>query len=230
MVSPDFQGVFEMRRQKITRPAQIKLKTNDNHKHYFALCCLLALVCLSLCGCRRCKEMQPENAEQRTLRQLSYLRDFIIDQIVFEEPLPFQLPDGDRKVLELWLANRRDKHIEEYDEDGKDMFEGALGRAEYLVKHQPSGELHLVDIWNNPLKYQGPAEDPKYVFRLYSVGPNGKDENGGGDDIDASRTYKGILSYFEDPKFDGNTYRKYKNQLTLIREKNGTLYYKIRHP
>jgi len=52
-------------------------------------------------------------------------------------------------------------------------------------------ELRLIDYWGHRVVYQCPADDPTYAFRLYSIGPNGIDEGGKGDDIDASRPMTG---------------------------------------
>jgi len=42
--------------------------------------------------------------------------------------------------------------------------------------------LHT-DPWGHPITYRFPARDPMCEFELYSKGPNGRDEQGGGDDV-----------------------------------------------
>ena len=43
--------------------------------------------------------------------------------------------------------------------------------------------INFKDFWNNPLIYKYPSKNPKYLFELYSKGPNGIDEQMQGDDI-----------------------------------------------
>jgi hypothetical protein len=43
--------------------------------------------------------------------------------------------------------------------------------------------INWKDFWNNQLIYKYPSKNPKYLFELYSVGPNGIDEHMQGDDI-----------------------------------------------
>ena len=124
------------------------------------------------------------------------------------------------------MDERREKYIAEY-EDGGEFFLMVMFKARFLVEDESSPTIRLVDTWGNRLKYSCPAKDVKLVFRLYSTGPNGIDENGGGDDIDGSRTYKSLSGYFTDDSFDGNTYRKYRDHLKIIR-RNGDIL--IHHP
>jgi hypothetical protein len=44
----------------------------------------------------------------------------------------------------------------------------------------------ILDPWGRPYVY-APAQEPGGTFALHSTGPNGKDENGGGDDIGGGR-------------------------------------------
>jgi len=83
-------------------------------------------------------------------------------------------------------------------------------------------------------KSTGPGAEPQLdpqilpkshkIFVLYSVGENGTDEKGTGDDVVYAYEYKQMIHHFEDPDFNGNTYRKYRGRLTLNQEG------KIRHP
>ena len=43
----------------------------------------------------------------------------------------------------------------------------------------------LLDTWGNPFVYVCPVDRRKDLFRLYSCGPDGKDDSGQGDDIAA---------------------------------------------
>lgn len=53
----------------------------------------------------------------------------------------------------------------------------------FTPSHQKlSGKGELLDVWGNPFQYVGEGRSGR---KLYSCGPNGKDEGGGGDDISA---------------------------------------------
>ena len=136
--------------------------------------CGLGLVVVT--GCWRVVEtvgLTPAEVTQKMLRDLSF---FFLHESDVDD-----LPQGDVQALDGWF-NRK-------------MAEDGLLRVdietELLVRYAPQwvqkdGSISLADAWRRKLVYQCPAEDPRYVARLYSVGPNGVDENGGGDDIDAS--------------------------------------------
>jgi len=103
-----------------------------------------------------------------------------------DEAEGFQLVEGDVLSLERWLARKYDELI--YDEqlpvDEKwQIFTMWLARAEAVVKRGPSGEFRLEDVWGQRLVYRCPHPDPAYVCQLYSIGPNGVDEGGKGDDL-----------------------------------------------
>jgi hypothetical protein len=89
-----------------------------------------------------------------------------------------KLPEGDVNALEAW--------IEELCKDpyAKGVVEGLI--EEGMLKTSEDGHMHLVDHWGHSIVYRYPSGSPKYVFRLYSVGFNGIDDGGGGDDVDAS--------------------------------------------
>ncbi len=63
----------------------------------YILYCLISL-CLLIGLCAyNCKGKDFEfgaTAEQRTLSQIGSLATFVIREVAFEEPLPFQLPEG----------------------------------------------------------------------------------------------------------------------------------------
>ena len=79
---------------------------------------------------------------------------------------PLALPRGDVRALRAWLESQ--------------------GAAERALAYQPRGEV-LVDEWGRPLVYRFPSKRTEGIFDLYSVGPNGVDEMGQGDDIFPSR-------------------------------------------
>lgn len=91
------------------------------------------------------------------------------------------LPQGKTAELEAWL-NEACK-----DESTMQMMQAMLlGRPDSVVRLAPDGSLRLRDLWGRPLVYKYPSDAPRYLFRLYSLGPNGVDENGTGLNIDAS--------------------------------------------
>jgi hypothetical protein len=55
------------------------------------------------------------------------------------------------------------------------------------------------------------------------MGKNGIDENGKGGDILQVLRYKDISDWFEDPHFDGKTYKKYYGKSPVVK-KNGLFF------
>ena len=90
-------------------------------------------------------------------------------------------PEGDRRALETWLTAKCKDPATSY-------FELYISRAEGLgvLRLTDEGHVDLRDRWGHPLVYENPSADTRYVYRLYSIGPNGVDEGGSGDDIDFS--------------------------------------------
>jgi hypothetical protein len=122
-------------------------------------------------GCKR--EVEPGTTyAQRTDHDLHAFAVFI--RGYSEDP---GLPKGDIKALEAWIDGLCKDHIV------KEELEMLLGD---ILKTSNAGHTHFIDHWGHPIVYRYPSVSPKYVFRLYSVGPNGIDEDGRGDDIDAS--------------------------------------------
>ena len=128
----------------------------------------------------------------RALRKLQWLmlEDVTLSVYMPDEAEVFQLVEGDVLALERWLAGKHDEWLA-FDESG-DQFYSWLGRAAAVVKREPSGEFHLVDAWGHRLVYRCPHPNPAYVWQLYSIGPNGIDEGGQGDDIEKPVPYKSI--------------------------------------
>ena len=182
---------------------------------------LASVVSLASVGCEQHRTAH-STAQRNTRQALPLLRDYLL---TFDPPTndkpghAFYLLAGQIGHLEKWLTGKR--------REDPALFHHWSGFFSVLVDEEPSGQIRLLDLWGRSLVYQCPAEQPKYVFRLYSVGSNGIDENGGGDDIDVSPLYSMISHRFEDPGFDGDIYRKYRGQFTKIKSSNRSL---IRHP
>ena len=64
---------------------------------------------------------------------------------------------------------------------------GTKELREFILKAFPrlgvKFDLGLLDPWEQVLVYRCPVNESPTGFRLYSIGPNGVDEKGGGDDI-----------------------------------------------
>lgn len=169
--------------------------------------------------------MEPEDHSRGATRMQEALPALADYMIWFEftsavDPAnPFHPVEGNIGDLEARIT----------EEKGRDEDTFAMCRPYFslLLREGDNGDIRLVDIWGNPLIYGCPPEDPKLMFRLYSMGENGVDENGAGDDIDVSVSYEEFSDKFEDPGFDGNTYKKYRGQFTRIKKGYLTL---IRHP
>lgn len=126
-------------------------------------------------GCREREREMVTTYEASTHNLLSQLRVFI------EHSLPPQPPPiGDIGALEQWLND-----LCENDDGSRDIVRHVymVGSAA-IVRTSGDGRLRLVDAWGHPLVYRCPSGMPGRMFRLYSIGPNGIDEDGAGDDIE----------------------------------------------
>jgi len=178
---------------------------------------MLLLCALLLSGCRATPSSGP-TVEEATKRELRTLSLFAFGECVVKPGDPFRLPEGTRKDLEGWLERKR----EYFSEQGRlEQFYLELGVATRLIGTGASGGVSLKDGWGNFVVYECPAKDPQYLWRLYSMGPNGVDEGVSGDDIDGSLRYERVAGYFEDQGFDGDAYRAKKDRLVIVRVPGG---------
>ncbi len=140
--------------------------------------CMIALAAVAAVnGCKKEISFQ-HTSEQLTSHRLARLRDFIQSQLE-ESSQPY--PEGGLSDLEAWLNEQWQ------DERTRVMMRPLLIElAAAVVRVSQDGRLHLVDIWGHPLVYRCPSNSPGHLFRLYSIGPNGVDEDGAGDDIDGA--------------------------------------------
>ena len=84
---------------------------------------------------------------------------------------PLSLPTGDVRALYRWCEKR-----------------GRLyGGISHWLPFADEKEGTFRDYWGHELVYRFPSARPEAVFDLYSVGPNGIDESGKGDDITCGR-------------------------------------------
>lgn len=101
---------------------------------------------------------------------------------------PLQLPRGDVKSLYAWLQKR----CETYTASRRTIRWGRL------VDNKAGS---FKDIWGRELVYRFPSERRHCMFDLYSMGPNGVDENGQGDDIASEQFTE--FAYWSDLFTDG---------------------------
>lgn len=109
-----------------------------------------------------------------------------------------QMGRKETRILIRQLINmlrQYQKEQEVYPSDDPGEFYKALTSAgprglPYIQLVVGQKERDFLDAWGNPIQYQNNATDPppkslhnKNRFDIYSFGPNGKDEKGGGDDI-----------------------------------------------
>jgi hypothetical protein len=138
---------------------------------------MVAALPMILSGCSK-DESAGHSKEQYTHRHLQQLHVFLV--IRAEKP-GRSLPIGGTQALEVWLRGEcKDEVVAEYI---RVMF--TEGEAEApIVQIGQDGEITLRDVWGHALIYRHPSGTPGGSFRLYSVGPNGYDEDGKGDDIE----------------------------------------------
>ena len=95
-----------------------------------------------------------------------------------------QLPTGEVGDLELWMSR-----LVKRDRMARAEIDSWVASAGSPVIHLADGRVELLDCWGKKIIYRCPSDDDKYVYRLYSTGPNGVDEGGKGDDIEGSSAY-----------------------------------------
>ena len=71
------------------------------------------------------------------------------------------------------------------------------------------------DSWGRELVFRCPSKRTEAIFDLYSVGPNGVDEGGGGDDITCgdSADFQTYRAYFKDGLIDLDYVRSHMDDL-----------------
>jgi hypothetical protein len=128
---------------------------------------VLVLVSLA-CACKERPRRILKNDEMECERNLSGFRTIFTLDV-----------DGNTADLEVWIERGYPPHEKEW-----------LRRVAEILKPlrllSPQGKVDLRDVWGYKLVYEKPSKDANYLYRLYSIGRNGIDEGGGGDDIDVS--------------------------------------------
>lgn len=65
----------------------------------------------------------------------------------------------------------------------RDLIMRSVGSGDFLDEENLGVWHPFFDGWRQPFKYRCPGKHNPLSFDLYSIGPNGKDEQGEGDDI-----------------------------------------------
>jgi len=101
-----------------------------------------------------------------TQHQVAGLGRVVAYQAFSADRGPIALPRGDIRNLCEWMESREDGYT--------DIWRDRVSPLDRPV---------VRDAWGRPLIYRFPSLRKEGVFDLYSVGPNGVDEMGEGDDI-----------------------------------------------
>ena len=94
----------------------------------------------------------------------------------------YVFPKGDSMELTEWLKSGCESLGKR-----KEVLDPLIAACPYIDKNW---SVELRDRWGRQLVYDSVPECERYVFRLYSAGPNGRDDGGQGDDIDVSLEWK----------------------------------------
>lgn len=130
---------------------------------------------------------------------LGRLQNSLLVKAVFSEPIPFCIPEGNVWNLERWLeANMSEE-------------DWAICGFQRLV-HREDGHLILRDAWGRRLVYQYPMEGNDILIRLYSIGPNGKDDHGQSDDVDASLPFT-IFTSMDEHGYDKKMFNLHRAEM-----------------
>jgi len=173
-----------------TSPGGIAVSASRCGTGFFAL----GVAILCACCCCGCREQGSSIEREGTGKGLSeftkWLRAECRDGGGFDKPGPLPRSDGAIEPLEAWISRKRDLYRQEGEEQ---LFWDQFGN--YIIKvvrKLPSGQIRIRDLWGRPIRYECPARDPRFVYRLYSVGANGIDEAGKEDDVDLSFSYEHV--------------------------------------
>jgi len=107
---------------------------------------------------------------------LKHMACSIVSEAARHSPRPLDLPEGDIHALYRWVMTNSNL---------KKEIEGRWANWSGWASLVDSVNETFWDYWDNELIYHFPSRRKDFIFELYSVGPNGKDEQGGGDDVTA---------------------------------------------
>ncbi|HWA98700.1 MAG TPA: type II secretion system protein GspG, partial [Pirellulales bacterium] len=119
------------------------------------------------------------------------IRNMIESQPAVPQPQPPTVPAGPQTQSTIALLDTIKQALRQYMDDRATYPESGIENLLKALGPEGTGTLALaagqtdrlgriVDGWGRPLVYKRTEEGG---FRLYSVGPNGRDEDGGGDDV-----------------------------------------------
>jgi hypothetical protein len=149
--------------------------------------CLGLCVAVGLVGAVAALVLYLESAALTTPPRVTMriaLPDLAAD-VIFEalrsDQKPLDLPESDIRSFYKWvMANRFLK-------------EKKMPWSLWALLADPQAETFR-DLWGNELVYVFPPRRKDLFFELYSVGPNGEDEQGRGDDVTAE-PFSSVLLY-----------------------------------
>ena len=124
-----------------------------------------------------CERRMSHTPSQLTTAGLVSIANFVRDRS------PGSLPGKNIEEFEAWL----DKQLTTVSDSAE------LERCLQLVRRGPAGRLELVDLWGRRL-HASASLGHEPTLLLYSLGPNGKDEGGSGDNISVTITFKPATS------------------------------------
>ena len=156
---------------------------------------LLGILALAIVLLIEVYEERQGNLLVRTMKRLQMATDTVAFCALTQEK-PFDLPRGDIEVLCRWM------------ETGP-----CSGEWKWIIPS--SGDKILRDAWGNALVYRFPSPRQEGIFDLYSVGPNGVDEMGEGDDIAffERSNFTGFPIFFRDGKVDAAWVKSHFDEL-----------------
>jgi len=149
---------------------------------------VVAAICLACIMWHHHLRMCEERCRASTYRMLVSVA-IIVGNRAFATQPPFALPHGDIRDLCTWLELQ--------------ALPEALRTA---VGNPPNETVSLIaDSWGRPVIYRFPSPNERELFQLYSMGPNGLDEGGEGDDVTCGKAnyFESFRIYFfDDEKVD----------------------------
>jgi len=129
---------------------------------------------LSIYGCLLVRHWALQTQELRLRREIEGLADIMFYE-AFRNDEPLMMPTGDVRDLYAWLTEDKRK-------DRPDSV-WAIWQREGEPSLLDKDGATFRDIWAGQLIYRFPSNRMESLFEIYSVGPNGVDEGGAGDDI-----------------------------------------------
>jgi len=133
-----------------------------------AVVVLLALIACAVYWVSQLRRANQVHLNRQYVQKLAY--DVVLESLGRESRM-FDLPRGDTRSLYRWIA-------------AESYRDGAGFRPRWFALVDTNDETFR-DLWGHELVYRFPSNREGGIMDLYSVGPNGRDEGGVGDDVTA---------------------------------------------